>query len=75
MAINDLEKIIHWKQEYPEVPESIPRVSLKQQHKDGLLIKTWDEECQSVKGGVEELSKIIHDIWDSSSDILSEFRL
>lgn len=60
---------------YQGALESIPRINTKQQHKDGLPIKAWDEEHQSVKDNIEEVSNIIHGLWNSSSDVLSECEL
>lgn len=70
---NAFKEIISWKHEYRDAPESIERISMKQQCKDGVLIKSWDEENHTVWEGIIEVTRIVQGLWDSSLDILSTY--
>ena len=70
-----LEEIISWQHDYQDTLTSIPKISMKQQHRDGLLIKTWDEENHVVKEGISEVSKIVKGLWNSSLEILSSYEM
>ena len=73
MERNDFEEVLSWQHEYQHAQESISRINLKQQYKDGLLIKEWHEEHHRVKDTIEEVSKIVHGLWGSSSEILRAY--
>ena len=71
VEIYSIKEVIEWQQDYQNALELVPKLSMKRQQKDQFLIRSWGEEYKSVTIGIKEISRIIHGLWDSSSNILS----